>query len=81
MPNPAFVLEKDTHKFLWAFKIQTDHLYSDRRPEIKMIKKKKKKRTCDIVDFAVPADDRIKLKENEKEMYIDLASYCKNYVT
>ena len=26
----------------------------------------KKKRTCKIVDFAVPADDRIKLKESEK---------------
>ena len=27
-----------------------------------------------IVDFAVPADDRIKLKENEKrDKYLDLA--------
>ena len=26
-----------------------------------------KKRTCKIVDFAVPADHRIKLKENEKK--------------
>ena len=34
----------------------------------------KKKRTCRIVDFAVPADYRIKLKENEKkDKYQDLA--------
>ena len=34
----------------------------------------KKKRTCKIVDFAVPADHRIKLNESEKkEKYIDLA--------
>ena len=33
----------------------------------------KKKRTCKIVDFAVPADHRIKLKECEKkDKYLDL---------
>ena len=33
-----------------------------------------KKRTCKIVDFAVPADHRIKLKESEKkDKYLDLA--------
>ena len=30
-------------------------------------KKRKKNRTCKIVDFAVPADHRVKLKENEKK--------------
>ena len=35
---------------------------------------KKKKRTCKIVNFAVPADYRIKLKECEKrDKYLDLA--------
>ena len=34
----------------------------------------KKKRICEIVDFAVPADHRIKLKECEKkDKYLDLA--------
>ena len=34
----------------------------------------KKKRICKIVDFAVPADHRIKLKECEKrDKYLDLA--------
>ena len=37
-----------------------------------------KKRTCKIVDFAVPADHRIKLKENEKKVkYLDLARELK----
>ena len=36
--------------------------------------KKKKKKICKIVDFAVPADHRIKLKECEKrDKYLDLA--------
>ena len=34
---------------------------------------KKKKRTCKIVDIAVPADDKIKLKECVKKgKYVDL---------
>ena len=39
--------------------------------------KKKKKKTCKIVDFAVPADHRIKLKEyQKKDKYLE-----KNCVT
>ena len=39
---------------------------------------KKKKRTCRIVDFAVPADYRVKLKESEKnDKYLDLARESK----
>ena len=72
MHKPAPVLENDTHQFLWDFDIQTDHLISARRPALIIINKKKK--TCKIVDFAVPADHRIKLKECEKrEKYLDLA--------
>ena len=37
-----------------------------------------KKRTCKIVNFAVPADHRIKLKECEKtDKYLDLARELK----
>ena len=40
--------------------------------------KKKKKRTCKIVGFAVLADHRIKLKESEKkDKYLDLARELK----
>ena len=44
-------------------------------------KKKEKKRTCQIVDFAVPADHRVKLKESEKkDKYLDLAREQKKTV-
>ena len=64
--NPAPVLENSTHKLLWDFDIHTDPLISTRRPEIIIINKKPQ-RTCKIVDFAVPADLRIKLKEYQKK--------------
>ena len=38
----------------------------------------KKKRTCWIVDFAVPADHRVKLKENEKKASKALVSDSKS---
>ena len=74
--NPAPVLENDTHKLLWDFDIQTDHLISARRPNLIIINKKKK--IYKIVDFTVPADHRIKLKECEKrDKYLDLARELK----
>ena len=40
--------------------------------------KNQQKRTCKIVDFAVPADHRIKLKGREKkDKYLDLAREMK----
>ena len=43
-----------------------------------MNKKKKKKKICKILDFAVPAVHRIRLKECEKRnKYIDLARELK----
>ena len=42
MHNPAPVLENDTHKLLWDFDIQTDHLIPTRRPDLIIINKKKK---------------------------------------
>ena len=76
MHNSTPVLENATHKFLWDFNIQTDHLIPTRRPDLIIIIIKK--RTCKIVDFAVPADHRIKLKECEKkDKYLDLARELK----
>ena len=76
MHNPAPVLENDTHKLLWDFKIQTDHLIPARRPDFQIINKKM--RICKIIDFAVPADHRINLKESEKkDKYLDLARELK----
>ena len=78
MHNPAPVLENDTHKLLWDFDIHTDHLIPARRPDLIIINKKKKKGTCKIVNFAVSADHRIKLKECEKkDKLLDLARELK----
>ena len=65
MYQPAPVLENDTHKLPWDFDIHTDLLILARRPDLIIINKKK--RTCKIVDFAVPANHRIKLKKCEKK--------------
>ena len=84
MYNLVSVLENDTHKLLWDFDMHTDHLISARIPDLIIInptpekRKKKKKRICKIVDFAVPANYRIKLKECEKkDKYLDLARELK----
>ena len=63
-------------KFLWDFEIQTNHLISARRPELIIVNEKKSYR---IVDFTIPADHRVKLKESEKKAkYLDLARELKN---
>ena len=69
-----------TRKLLWNFEVQTDHLISARRPDTIIINKKKREREriCKIVNFAVPADHRIKLKEWEKkDNYLELARELK----
>ena len=74
--NPASVLENDSHKLLWDFNIQTDPLIPARRPDLIIINKEK--RICKLVDFAVPADHRINLKESKKkDKYLDLARELK----
>ena len=76
MHKPAPVLENDTHKLQWDFDIHTDYLILARRPVLEIINKKK--RICKIVDFAFPADQRIKLKKCEKkDKYLDLARELK----
>ena len=61
---------------MWDFDIQTDHLISARRPDLIIINKKKT--ICKVVDFAVPADHRTKLKESGKrDKYLDFARELK----
>ena len=55
MHNPAPVQENDTHKFLWDFDIQTDHLisaHSDSRPFNNPYPKTENH--CKIVDLCCP---------------------------
>ena len=76
MHNPAPVLENDTHKLLWDFDIQMDHQILARIPDLIIINKRK--RICKTGDFAIPADNRLKLKECEKkDKYLDLARELK----
>ena len=68
MRNPASVIENETHKLQWDFDLQADPLISARRPDlIIIIKKRKEKRTCKIVDFALQAEYKVKLKDSEKK--------------
>ena len=76
MHNPEYALENETHELLWNFKIQTDHLISAKRPDLVTVNKEKG--TYRIEDFAVLADNRVKLKEREnKNKYLDLARELK----
>ena len=77
MHNPASVLENDTHKLLWDFDIETDHLISTRRQD-HLIEINKKKRTCKIVDLAVPADHRIKPNETNGKRRISVSNLLGN---
>ena len=65
MHNPESVIENETHKLLYDFEIQTDHLIPARRSDPVIVNQKK--RTCRIVGFAVPADHWVKLKDSEKK--------------
>ena len=49
---------------MWYFSIQTDHVIESRRPDLVVVYKKEK--SCKIIDFAVPADNRIEEKEKDK---------------
>ena len=74
--NPESVLDNDTQKLLWDFEIQTNSLISARRPDLIIINKKE--RTSRIVDFGVPVDHRVELKECEKRnKYLDLVRELK----
>ena len=50
------MMDNETHKILWDFEI----------PNLRR-NNQQNKRICRIMDFAVPANHRVKLKENEKK--------------
>ena len=73
--QPKICSENEMHKLLLDFEIQADNLISARQPDLIIIKKKKKRT---IVDLAVPADHRVKLKESyKKDRYLDLTRELK----
>ena len=81
MHNPAPVLENDSHKLLWDFNIQTDHLIPARKPDIIIINNKKKEnlQNCRLCCPGGPQESE--KKENEKkDKYLDLARELKKTV-
>ena len=67
MHNPESILENKTHKLLWDLEMQTEFLISARKVDLFRLQK-----NCLIVDFAVQADDKPKLKKGEKRgRYLD----------
>ena len=48
--NPESVLQNETHKILWDFEIQMDHLISARRPDLRD-SPHQKNRNCRNVDL------------------------------
>ncbi|XP_068709115.1 uncharacterized protein [Montipora foliosa] len=69
--KPEWVIENDHVKLLWDFNIQTSTYIQERRPDVVVVDRDKK--TCNIIDIAVPVDAGIVEKEKEKvEKYQDL---------
>ena len=79
--NPESVLENATHKTLGFGDInRLSNLGQTTRPSYRKKKQQQQqqKRTCWIMDFAVPADHRVKLKKTKKrDKYQDLARELK----
>ena len=80
MYKPESDLENETHKILWGFGIQTDHLILTRRPDL--VLRNKDKRIWYLVNLAVPVDHSMKIKGIKNiEKYRDLAGELKIYGT
>ena len=61
-----------------GFDIQIDHQILTRWPDLVIVNQKKKNRTYRIMDFAILAHHRVKLKESEKrDKYLNLARELK----
>uniref|UniRef100_A0A803THT2 Reverse transcriptase domain-containing protein n=1 Tax=Anolis carolinensis TaxID=28377 RepID=A0A803THT2_ANOCA len=67
--KPAKVLENEQAKILWDFRIQTDKVLEHNTPDITVVEKNK----VWIIDVAIPGDNRIDKKQQEKlSRYQDL---------
>ena len=62
--EPESILENEDYKILEDFSIQTDHITKAQRPDLVVVDKKV--RSCKMIDFAVPGDDRIEEKVRVK---------------
>ena len=62
MVNTQSVLENEMPEILCDFEIQTDPQIQGRKPDLVLTNEKK--RTCQLVDFAVPADQWVKIQNS-----------------
>ena len=60
MQKPNSAREKETHKILQDFEIQTDHPIPTKRPNLVLINKKKL--TCHQMGFTTRVNHRVKAK-------------------
>ena len=65
MQNPTSVLENETHKLLWAFDIQTDHLISAKWPDSY---NQQKKENLQKSGLCCPSWPQSKIKRKWKEL-------------
>ena len=69
-------MENERVKILWDFNIQTDNVIQHRRSDI--VKVYKKERKCQLIDIAIPGDNRAELKEHKKvDKYSELKGEAK----
>ena len=70
------VLENEMHTISLDFEIQKDHPIPTRRPDLILINKKKM--ICHLVDFVVPTDHRMKIKDRKRrDKYLDFVRVIK----
>ena len=62
--EPEGIVETEEVKVLWDFMIQCDHVIECRKPDIVVVDKCEKR--CLIIDIAIPGDNRVGKKEEEK---------------
>ena len=75
--TPQSFQQNEEYKILWDFNIQEVKIIEDRRPDIVCINKRK--RGCRIIDFAIPCNQNIAIKEQEKnDKYQDLRIELQN---
>ena len=72
MHNAESVLKNETHKLLWDFEIETDHLILDRQTDLIIINKKE--RSC---SFGEP-ESKIERKRKKKKKPLPCKGIEKN---
>ena len=66
--QPQPVMENESNKILWDFRVQTDNVIEARHPDLITIDKARKH--GQIIDFAVPFDSKVAGKKGKKQISI-----------